>query len=313
MLPPAPNCTPSCLVSISAKKSSEGTSISFSITDSGGDCDRRELLRPARRRQRPVERAGADAGAVHRQHELLGRERARVELLERRSVVVAERGQLPAEVGDVRAVRGGRPSAERVEQRGVADHPPGDSLDPVVGELADELARGRAVAVLPVAVEAAVAERRIAAADQVQVPVPDAAGTEVAGADDLRLQPGARAELLQRRDRRVQLLDRRRRPADARPQREQGRLRGQVVDHRAARRARLSEQAEQRGPQRDELRRRRRLGRGGSVKLSARRRRVWDRRLPPTHPSSASRRGPRRHTLRSSPTTAMPPTIRVSG
>ena len=37
MLPPAPNCTPSCLVSISAKKSSEGTSISFSITDSGGD------------------------------------------------------------------------------------------------------------------------------------------------------------------------------------------------------------------------------------------------------------------------------------
>ena len=38
MLPPPPNRTPSCLVSISAKKSSEGTSISFNITDSGGDC-----------------------------------------------------------------------------------------------------------------------------------------------------------------------------------------------------------------------------------------------------------------------------------
>ena len=191
MLPPAPNRTPSCLVSISAKKSSEGTSISFSITDSGGDAtDASSCVPPGAGNVRLSGRARMPA-SVHRQHELLGRERARVELLERRSVVVAERGQLPAEVGDVRAVRGGRPSAERVEQRGVADHPPGDSLDPVVGELAYQLARGGAIALLPVAVEAAVAERRIAAADQVKVPVPDAAGTEVAGADDFRLEPGA--------------------------------------------------------------------------------------------------------------------------
>ena len=37
MLPPPPKRMPSCLVSISAKKSSEGTSINLSITDIGGE------------------------------------------------------------------------------------------------------------------------------------------------------------------------------------------------------------------------------------------------------------------------------------
>jgi ABC-type multidrug transport system fused ATPase/permease subunit len=37
VVPPDPSCTPSCLVSISAKKSSEGTSIRRSSTDTGGE------------------------------------------------------------------------------------------------------------------------------------------------------------------------------------------------------------------------------------------------------------------------------------
>ena len=110
-------------------------------------------------------------------------------------MVVGEPRQLAAEVRDVGSVGGGRPAPQRVEQRPIADHRARHPLDPGLAELADELAGSRAVALLPVAVEPAVAQGRVAAALQVQVAVPVATRTEVARAEHRGGQPGAPSEL----------------------------------------------------------------------------------------------------------------------
>ena len=168
-------------------------------------------------------------------------------------------------------VAGGRTPAELVEQRGVPDHPSRDPLDPVVGELAHELTGGRAVPLLPGPVEAAVAQRRIAASDQIQVPVPDPAGPEVAGADHRGREAGVRAELVERGHRRVELLHRCRRPSDTGPHREQDLFGGQVVDERARLWSALVQGTRERRAERDKVwRGRGRLRRGGRPRLGGR-------------------------------------------
>ena len=71
---------------------------------------------------------------------------------------------------------------------------------------------GRPLAVVVAAVEARVAERRVAAAAQVQVTVPDRPDL-MAGAQHRGVQAGVGPEHAQHRDRRVELLDRRGRMA----------------------------------------------------------------------------------------------------
>ncbi len=127
-----------------------------------------------------------DVLRVHRQHQLLDRELRRRQPPQRAAVVVGERAELAAEVADVGGVARRGTTAGGVEQRLVADHLAGDALDPARAELTDELRRGGAEPAVPGPVERAVAERRVAAPLQVQVPVPDPAGAEVAGAE----QPG---------------------------------------------------------------------------------------------------------------------------
>ena len=91
-------------------------------------------------------------------------------------MVVGECGELPAEVGDVGGAPARRTAPNVVEQRRVADHGARDLCDPECAEPTDQLNGGRSVALLPDPVEGAVAERRVAAAPQVQITVPDASG-----------------------------------------------------------------------------------------------------------------------------------------
>ena len=144
----------------------------------------------------------------------MGGELQRVRAAARGAVVVDQRAQLAAVVGDVGLILGQRASAAAVEQRLVADHPAGDSINSVTAQLGDELGCGRAVAVLVDTVEGPVAERRIAVAAQVQIAVPDAVWFEPAGAENSVGKVALGPSRLAARDRRVQLLDRCRRPAD---------------------------------------------------------------------------------------------------
>ncbi len=153
-------------------------------------------------------------------------------MIERRAVVVGQRAHLAAVVGRVRRVVGHQPAPAPVKQRFVRVHEARHTADPLGLELVDELVRIRAVAVLPEAVEALVAERRVAAAAQIQVAVPDAAH-ELAGAEHGRVQARLGTEDPHQGDGRVDLLHRGRRPADARPAREQLRVPVEVVDERA--------------------------------------------------------------------------------
>src|SRR5205807_7995798 len=129
----------------------------------------------------------------------------------RGAVVIRERRELPAEVRDVGCAPARRTAAHVVEQRGVADHRACDPPDPERGELMDQLDGGWSVALLPHLVEGPVAERAIAAATQVEVPVPYACGVQMAGTEHGGVDPGAGAELGERRHARVELLDRSRR------------------------------------------------------------------------------------------------------
>ena len=96
----------------------------------------------------------------------------------------------------------------------------------------DELVGGRPVPAVPDPVEGRVAERRIAAAAQVQVAVPDAVAQR-AGAQHRRVQTGVGPELLHQRGRRPQLLHRGRGALDRRAQPEQLGVVVKVVDQRA--------------------------------------------------------------------------------
>ena len=98
----------------------------------GAQVLRRASSRPAAWRRTPRARSAPDVSAV----------------------VVGQRAQLAAEVGEVRLEVGRRAAAGAVEDRPVADHRAGDATDPRVGELAGELRGGRAVAELPDLVEA---------------------------------------------------------------------------------------------------------------------------------------------------------------
>jgi hypothetical protein len=98
-------------------------------------------------------------------------------------VVVGQRRELAADVGDVGGEAGGGTAAPRVEQRRVADHRSRDARDPAGAQLMNELLGRRAVAAFPHGVEGAVAERRVTGTAQVQVPVPDTPGAEVPGAE----------------------------------------------------------------------------------------------------------------------------------
>src|SRR5437763_7596020 len=168
-----------------------------------------------------------------------------------RTVVVGQPSELPAEIVDVRAEVARRRSAAVIENRAVADQMPPDVPDPAGLKLAGELCGGGTVPALPRAIEAAVAEGRIAAANQVQISVPYTEGSEVAGAHDLRLKPRSRPEVSQDGDRGVELLHRGRRTGDACAQGEQRRPIAQVVHRAAGARAGVGELFVQRGSQRD--------------------------------------------------------------
>ena len=135
------------------------------------------LRRATRRAGGDLRGIGPDAGRTHRQRQLPGSERRRREAARRRAVI--DRRSRSAG----RRSRGGRARTRSRARRGAesnsdssANTLPRDLADPAGAQLAGELRRGRAVAELPDAVERAVAERRIAAAAQVEVAVPDAAG-----------------------------------------------------------------------------------------------------------------------------------------
>ena len=154
--------------------------------------------------------------------QLLGGERARARAAGRRAVVVGERAQLAAEVGDVGREAGRRAAAAASNSDASPITEPVTRRIPCAASCATSCDGGRPVALLPDLVEGAVAERRVAAAAQVQVAVPDAARGRggrcrapwcAAG----RSGPSSR----QQRDRRVELLDRGRRALDVVAQREQ--------------------------------------------------------------------------------------------
>jgi hypothetical protein len=105
-----------------------------------------------------------------------------------------------------------RLAAQRVEVGLVAVDRAAHRSDAVgVHELRDERRDARADAAVVAVDERAVAERRIAAAVQVEVAFPDAVRAELAGAQHGRRELRGRTELLERRRRRVELLDRGRR------------------------------------------------------------------------------------------------------
>src|SRR5437763_8648293 len=99
--------------------------------------------------------------------------------------------ELAAEVGNVGGKSARRHASARVEQRFVGDYLAGYAADARGPDRLDELHRGGAVPALPCPIETAIAKRRIAAAPQVQVSVPDASRTEMTGSEHGGVEPRA--------------------------------------------------------------------------------------------------------------------------
>ena len=142
--------------------------------------DHRERSGAARCHARVVRSLGADVRGAQSERQLARRERARAERAECCAMVIGERESWPPKSGMSGAKLVEGPPRCESNSDCVADQPAGDPANARVAQLADELGCGRPVALLPDAIEGAVAERRVAAAAQVQVAVPDPVPAEMA-------------------------------------------------------------------------------------------------------------------------------------
>ncbi len=183
-------------------------------------------------------RLDGDVRAAHHQRQLARGERGGGVVGDGRAVVIGQRAELPAEVRHVGQVVGHQPAPLAVEHRLVGEDLAGDARDAAPDELLGELVGGGAVAELPDVVERRIPERRIAAAAQVEVSVPDAVALRP-GAEQRRVQAGVGPQLDHQRRGRPQLLHRRRRALDVGAQPVELVVGVEVVDQRAALRAGL--------------------------------------------------------------------------